>query len=107
MGERESWPAGLCREIAVLELSEEEAVRHFGVIFRDDCDDLDHFRFAFVQAGDRPYALERYRGEPNPGLTLFAIDDDRAPSDQLDRFLSWHALDRSIVRWIAPDNLRP
>jgi len=100
-----AWPPGLCREIAVIDIAEDEAVRQFGVNFRDDRDDLDDFRFAFVQAGGRPYALQRYRRTPSAGLTLLAMDDDRVPSDQIDHFLSHHGFDRALLRWIVPDSL--
>ncbi|MBL0915632.1 MAG: hypothetical protein IBJ13_08995 [Sphingopyxis sp.] len=90
------WPAGLNREIALVD---DRAVEGLGLTFERDFDDLDRFTAAILSDGIKAFALQRHENRPGAGFVLIAaepIDDD---ANEIGAFLKLTGLSAESIIW--------
>jgi hypothetical protein len=75
------WPSGESRVIAVLALDPPMLAARHGLVFDEDVDDLDRYRFAAIELVNGTQAwLLKHEGDPNPG-TVVRVDAGDDPDE--------------------------
>lgn len=77
--DRQPWPSGTGKAIAVLRLGPEELTARYSLRFVEDYDNLDYYVASGVRLpSGRRVVLLRHRGNPDPGTVVEADSRDNS-----------------------------
>ncbi len=92
------WPHGLCRDLALLDVS---AVDQLDFDFYPDADDFTPYIYSIIDCCDDLFALRLREGQPLEGYVLIEMDNEQPKAAQLARFMAYTGLQAEHLIWEA------